>query len=255
MEEMELMMHLHLDNERQGPGSNEMTELVLELAFKLAGFDNSRSCRTADIGCGTGAQTITLAKSLKGEITAVDIFSGFLEKLQQRIQTEKESLTASVSCIEASMDNLPFKQEEFDIIWSEGAIYNIGFRKGLEYWKQFLKKGGILAVSEITWTTDRRPSELEEFWNGAYSEMDTASGKIKALEEAGYRILGHLMLPENCWTDKYYKPLLESHGPFLARFAGNGTAAGIVAADIREADMYNRYKNFYSYGFYIARKI
>ena len=29
------------------------------------------------------------------------------------------------------MDALPFENEELDLIWSEGAIYNIGFEKGV----------------------------------------------------------------------------------------------------------------------------
>ena len=31
MNEMELMMHLHLNNDRQGPGSEEMTRLALDI--------------------------------------------------------------------------------------------------------------------------------------------------------------------------------------------------------------------------------
>jgi hypothetical protein len=41
------------------------------------------------------------------------------------------------------MDDLPFKEEELDLIWSEGAIYNIGFEKGLREWRKYLKKMGI----------------------------------------------------------------------------------------------------------------
>ena len=46
------------------------------------------------------------------------------------------------------MDNLPFQNEELDLIWSEGAIYNIGFERGMNEWNKYLKKGGFIAVSE-----------------------------------------------------------------------------------------------------------
>lgn len=249
MDEMELMMHLHLNNKREGPGSEATTLLALQLA-QVA---RNHSYKIADIGCGTGAQTLTLAQSLQGEILAVDLFPEFLGKLEERLQGQ--TLTASVTSICASMDQLPFETDTLDLIWSEGAVYNMRFQKGVTYWKDFLKSGGILAVSEISWTTSQRPKELEEFWNGEYPEMDTASGKIKILENAGYKVLGHFMLPENCWIDNYYEPLLKSHPHFIKRFGHYDTAHKIVATDLQEVEFYQKYKDYYSYGFYIAQKL
>ena len=66
------------------------------------------------------------------------------------------------------MDNLPFQNEELDLIWSEGAIYNIGFERGMNEWNKYLKKGGFIAVSEASWFTSERPAEIEDFWMDAY---------------------------------------------------------------------------------------
>ena len=38
-----------------------------------------------------------------------------------------------VTGIVGSMENLPFRKEEFDLIWSEGAIDSIGFETGLTH--------------------------------------------------------------------------------------------------------------------------
>lgn len=62
------------------------------------------------------------------------------------------------------MDNLPFQDEELDLIWSEGAIYNIGFERGMYEWNRFLKKNGFIAVTEASWFTPERPAEIEDFW-------------------------------------------------------------------------------------------
>ena len=132
MDEKTLMMRLHLNNMRQGPGSDDATNLALN----MAGIDRSKFYRVADIGCGTRAQTIALAASLKGEIVAVDLFEEFLAKLEK--SCSGRALSASVSTVVASMDDLPFEREEFDIVWSEGAVYNMGFRKGVNYWKDFM---------------------------------------------------------------------------------------------------------------------
>ena len=249
MDEMELMMHLHRNNKRQGPGSEDATNL----AVTLAKIDREKSYKIADIGCGTGEQTISLAKMLKGNIIAVDLFEEFLEKLKE--DSKNENITAHIETLAASMDKLPFEKEEFDIIWSEGAVYNIGFKNGINYWKEFLKPRGILAVSELSWITNCRPKELEDFWNGEYAEMDTIAGKIKALEEAGYKVLGHFILPDDCWLDNYYNPLLDSHKDFMEKFGDNEVARVIVERDIQEADFYKKYKDYYSYGFYIAQKL
>ena len=44
---------------------------------------------------------------------------------------------------QASMECLPFKAAELDLIWSERAIYNIGFSEGIKLWKEYLKIGAI----------------------------------------------------------------------------------------------------------------
>ena len=236
MNEMELMMHLHLNNDRQGPGSEEMTRLALDIAR----VDKAACYRMADLGCGTGAQTLTLAQELQGEIVAVDLFETFLEKMQERIHNAH--LKASVTSLAAFIDHLPFAEGEFDIIWSEGAVYNIGFRKGAGYWKNFLKEGGILAVSELSWTTGSRPNELEQFWKEAYPEVDTVSNKIRVLEDLGYKVLGHFILPEYCWMENYYLPLLERHPSFMKEFGHLEVARNIVSMDKQEVDLLKRCK-------------
>jgi SAM-dependent methyltransferase len=60
-------------------------------------------------------------------------------------------------------DNLPFQNEEFDLIWCEGAIYNIGFERGLNEWRKYLKKDGFIAVTDASWTTEERPPEIENY--------------------------------------------------------------------------------------------
>ena len=73
--------------------------------------------------------------------------------------------------------------------------------------------------------------------------------------EAGYKVLGHFILPDDCWLDNYYNPLLDSHKDFMEKFGDNEVARVIVERDIQEADFYKKYKDYYSYGFYIAQKL
>lgn len=104
------------------------------------------------------------------------------------------------------MDHLPFQNEELDLIWSEGAIYNIGFERGMNEWNRFLKKNGFIAVTEVSWFTPERPAEIEDFWMDAYPEINTIPAKTAQMEKAGYIPTAHFILPEKCWTEHFYAP-------------------------------------------------
>ena len=142
---------------RQGPGSPEITQKAVSFINEL-----SDKARIADIGCGTGGQTMALANYTKGHITGIDLFPDFIEIFNRNaIEAHCED---RVKGIVGSMDALPFLEEELDLIWSEGAIYNIGFERGMNEWNKFLKKNGLIAVTEASWFTPERPSEIDDFW-------------------------------------------------------------------------------------------
>lgn len=248
MTELELIIDLHKNSERQGPGSENDTLRALD----LLNLSSGKSLKVADIGCGSGGQTISLAKNLNGQITAVDLFSEFLIELNEKSQ--KLGLTDKIVTLEKSMDDLPFKKNEFDLIWSEGAIYNIGFENGLKKWKDYLKVGGYLAVSEITWITHSRPKEIEEFWKAEYPEVDTASNKIRQLEKNGYSLVGYFYLSHDSWIETYYKPMQSRFKTFLKRNNNSKLAKKVVEDNQAEIEMYQKFKDYYSYGFYIARR-
>ncbi len=234
--------------ERQGPGSPEVT--VKALSF----IDNLTSkSHIADIGSGTGGQTIILAKNAPGNVTAIDLFPDFIDKLNTN--AVKYNLQQRLTGITGSMDNLPFREEELDLIWSEGAIYNIGFRRGLREWKKYLKKGGYIAVSEASWFTNERPAEIEKFWMDAYPEIDTISNNVAIMEKTGYIPVATFILPENCWTEHFYAPQVYAQELFLKKYAGNKTAEELIEYQRHETGLYRKYKDFYGYVFYIAKKI
>jgi cyclopropane fatty-acyl-phospholipid synthase-like methyltransferase len=249
MSDIELLIDFHVGAKRQGPGSD--TDTLKALGF--IGIDPKKPLTILDIGCGSGAQTLTLAQHLKGKITAVDLYPKFLDKLNERARSL--SLSDKIITLEKSMDDLPFSEEEFDIIWSEGAIYNIGFQNGIKKWKNYLKTGGCISVSEMTWKTKLRPREIEEYWNKEYPEIDTASAKIKILEENGFSPLGFFFLDANSWIDNYYNPIENRLEDFLIRHGNSEAAKAIVKSEKREIALFKKYNEYLSYGFYIAKKL
>ena len=245
----DLLIDLHKYNQRQGPGGNIETQLALQLTNLK---DSVQHLQIADIGCGTGASTMILAEQLtNASITAIDLFPEFLDILNQNIIAHK--MNEKIKTMATSMETLSFDKNSLDMIWSEGAIYNIGFSQGIAYFKSFLKPNGILAVSEITWLTNERPEEIEKYWHQAYPEIATASDKIKILENNGFVLKGYFPLPESCWIDNYYTPLENNYSRFLNKHHSK-EAQAIIENEKIEIALYKKYRHYVSYGFYIAQK-
>ena len=249
MDDYQLLIDLHKSGQRQGPGGDADTELALG----LTDLDRAAPLKIADIGCGTGASTLCLARLLNAQITAVDFLQDFLDVLEER--ATDAGLADRISTLCCSMDELPFEDDQFDVLWSEGAIYNIGFQKGVAAWRRYLKPGGVLVASEITWLTASRPAELQSHWDAEYPEIDVASAKIQVLEQHGYSPIGYFVLPESSWLDEYYHPMQARFDDFLRRHGNSDDARAIIDAEQVEIDLYEKHRDHISYGVYVARKL
>jgi ubiquinone/menaquinone biosynthesis C-methylase UbiE len=128
----------HSDIPRQGPGSAASTRRAFSLMNNLP-----KRPIILDIGCGTGMQTLELAHLSRGRVVALDNHQPFLDELRRR--AERAGLAGRVETVNGSMFSLDFGNYRFDtgspnyalhnlgylVIWSEGAIYLIGFERGL----------------------------------------------------------------------------------------------------------------------------
>lgn len=246
--EMGLLIETHIELERQGPGSLETTVKALNF------LDNpSKFSRVADIACGTGGQTMVLARNIAGNIIGIDISPDFIEVFNNN--AKKLNLHERVMGIVGSMDVLSFEKEEFDLIWSEGAIDNIGFEKGISYWRDFLKRAGYIAVSCPSWIADEYPDEVDKFWVDAGSSLDTVGHNVKIMQKAGYSFIAAFTLPEKDWFDGYFIPRTETEKAILKKYAGNKMVEDYIASSRQEVDLYSNYKQHYGYVFYIGKKI
>ncbi len=242
-----LIYDFFLAAERQGPGSPEAT-------LRALSFVNGLGERpfVADIGCGTGGQTMVLARHVPGSVTGIDLVPEFIDRFNRNAR--ELGLQDRVKGVVGSMDNLPFEPESLDLIWSEGAVYNIGFERGITEWRKFLKPGGYIAVSECVWLTESRPAEIHDYWMSGYPEIDSVARKTEQMRKAGYGDVSTFILPEECWTEHYYTPLSKLQRSFLDRHKGDRGAENLVESLRQEEDMYRKYKEFYGYAFFVARR-
>jgi len=243
----DLIVENHVGLERQGPGSSEMTVKALSFLDSL-----DKNSRVADLACGTGGQTMVLAQNISGNIIGVDICPDFINIFNDN--AKKINFQDRVNGIVGSMENLSFQKEEFDLIWSEGAIDNIGFEKGLNYWNGFLKKNGYIAVTCPSWFTDERPAEIENFWGDAGCGLDTIGNNISIMQNAGYNLVAAFTLPEICWTENYFIPREAAEKALLEKYTGNKTVETYIKDNKYEVELYSKYKQYYGYVFYVGKK-
>ncbi|MBL4556218.1 MAG: class I SAM-dependent methyltransferase [Rhodobacteraceae bacterium] len=101
MDDLQLLIDLHRDGARQGPGSDAATRL----AVTLSGLRGKPGLSVADIGCGTGASTLVLADELDARLTAVDFLPEFLQVLAAA--AARAGVADRITTLAASMDALP----------------------------------------------------------------------------------------------------------------------------------------------------
>ena len=244
----DLLIETHIGLERQGPGSPQTVNRALGFLGNLERF-----AQTADLGCGTGGQTMLLAERLPGKIVGLDLFPVFVDELNRKAAAK--NLGDRVKGMAGRMEDLPFSENQFDLIWSEGAVDNIGFRTGLAHWRRFLKKGGYVAVSSPSWLTKEQPRVVERFWSEAGSRLDTVQTNIEAMQDCGYAFVASFALEEECWTEHYFTPREAAIRRLLEKYDRSDTMKAYAELNRREVELYLRYNEHCGYVFYIGRAV
>jgi ubiquinone/menaquinone biosynthesis C-methylase UbiE len=243
----DFFFEIHKDLPREAPGDDASTAQAYALLPKLPDHP-----QVLDVGCGTGAQTLVLARLSGGQITAVDTHKPFLKALN--VKAAQQGLAGRISTLPISMKEMNFSMRSFDLIWSEGAIYIMGFDEGLREWKRLLKPGGCIAVTECSWFKPNPPEELRAFWEANYPAMRSVEDNLASIKRLGYQVLGWFALPESSWWDNYYHPLQQRVAALRAQYAHDAEAVRLLDTELEEIDLYQRYAEWYGYAFYVMHK-
>lgn len=227
-----------------GPGDNAHTLHVLHL------LPRKEFNIVVDIGCGTGRQTMVLAKELHTLVHAVDSYEPFLTELMQR--AKEAGLADLVQTHRMDMKDVAAVFHNTDLLWSEGAAYNIGFPNALTTWASAMNPGGFAAVSELSWLREQVPDPVREFFISGYPDMRSVQQNIDVAEGAGYRVLATHTLPRETWVEDYYdilapraKTLLDHPDPSVRDFA---------AETVREIKIFELSEDSYGYVFYLLQR-
>ena len=242
----EFFWTIHSGLPREGPGDNKSTRRAYRMLKDLP-----KNPRILDVGCGPGMQTVELAKLSGGQIVALDFHEPFLEQLKESVK--KAGVEDRVEAVKGDMRNMKFDDGSFDVIWSEGAIFIIGFEKGLREWRRLLNLGGYVVVSELSWLRQDAPQEAKDYMMQMYPVIKTIEGNVEIIRNSGYRLVGSFVLPSESWWDNYYTPIETKLPSLKARHKDNEEVLQVIACEETEIEMFRKYSDYYGYVFYIMQ--
>ena len=230
--------------EKLGPGGNAHTLHVLRLLPK------QQFRIIVDAGCGTGRQTVVLAKELGTLVHAVDAYEPFLHDLTQRVKGVGIEHLVHTHCMD--MQDIPAVFPHIDLLWSEGAAYNIGFANALTMWASAINQDGFVVVSELSWLRDQVPDGVREFFLSGYPAMQSLQQNLALAANAGYRVLTTYTLPKEAWVEGYYD-VLEPRAKALVDHP-DASVRDFAVETLKEIEIFLRSEESYGYVFYVLQR-
>ena len=246
MDRMDYFLELYGALPRGGPGDNASTRKAFEMMEHLP-----PEPRILDIGCGPGMQTVELLRLSGGTVVALDLLPQMIARVKKA--AESAGFADRLETVQADMNDMAFQPAGFDAIWSEGALYFIGFKKGLARVKEFVKPRGYVAVSEAVWLEPDPPQEVVDFWQ-EYPEIDSVEKKLEVISRLGYQNVNHFILPASSWTELYYNPLAKRVTEYAQRWTGIPEAEDVLAEARKELSVFAKHSRYYSYAFFVMRR-
>jgi DNA-binding transcriptional MerR regulator/predicted O-methyltransferase YrrM len=226
--------------ERWGPGSQNDT---LKALSKIPHSPET----VLEIGCGKGISSLILAEHTDAILTVIDNDPPAIAALKQI--TDQQNLSARLQPICASMTDLPFEGQQFEVIWAEASAYIMGVEKALTVWQKFLQPQGFMVISDLVWLNESPSKECQAFWQNEYPDMQTVAKRCQQMQQAGFEILHHFDLSQTSW-DNYIHPLKHRLNELKTELQDS-----VVLKDLNsELSIYDNYLGEFGYEFFILQK-
>ena len=231
---------------RQGPGNRACTQRALELCRDLPDEP-----AVLDLGCGAGGQTLHLAALTRGSIVALDSHAPSIERL--RTTVDAQGLSERVRPVVGDMADPGLPDGSFDLVWSEGALYNLGLERALAVCKKLLRPSGYVAFTDAVWRKDDPPPEIAASFED-YPTMGNVADALAVIDAAGLSVVGHFTLPDEAWWDDFYTPMERRIEVLRGKYAGDAEAIAVLDELADEPRRHRRYSEWYAYEFFVAQR-
>jgi len=233
---------------RQGPGNRATAERALGMCTELPARPE-----ILDLGCGVGGQTLHLAEFTQGRISAVDNHAPSIARLEATVASR--GLEERVTPIVGDMATVQLPAGSFDLIWSEGALYNLGLEVALARCRELLRPGGYLVFSDAVWLKAEPPEAVKLSFELDYPSMGWVSDVLARIASAGLDVIQHFRLPDQAWWEDFYTPMEARIEELQRMYASDVEALGILAGLAEEPKLHRSYSDYYGYEVFVARKL
>jgi len=147
--------------------------------------------RVLEIGCGSGAYTLEMARAVgaTGKVVALDIQPGMLEQLKNKLTRSENTDIRNVEPLLASAYQLPFQNGSFDAAFMITVLQEIPDKwRALAEVRRTLRPGGIVAVTEWLFDPDYplKQTTLRLLKEAGFENIDS-SGNLWTYTVRGYR--------------------------------------------------------------------
>jgi len=241
------LIELHGGLDRQGPGDIDFSKQMLSSVKRLL----PENPRIADIGCGSGIGALMLAELFQAQIKAVDFSRDFLD--QMMVSAKERGLESLIDPIECDMGALGWSEGSIDLLWSEGAAYNLTFEGALKAWRPFMSDGGIAVISELSYFSEPMPADVKEYWQNAYPAIATEVVNKARATASGFEVIDVQRLPSQAWWDNYYNPLISKMNEYKDQ--GNRAMDAVIRDTQQEIDFFEAHSDHYGYSFYLLKAV
>ncbi|MCA9649221.1 MAG: class I SAM-dependent methyltransferase [Myxococcales bacterium] len=243
---MEIFFEVYEPLPRQGPGSRASAARALALCRELPS-----SPRVLDLGCGAGGQTLHLAELSAGTIVAIDRHAPSIERL--RVAAAARGLGERIQARVGDIGRPSHEPESFDLLWSEGALYNIGIEEALRLYHEPLRRGGYFVLTEAVWRREDPPPEPRQSF-AEYAGMGWARDVVAKIDASPWSLVDHFTLPDSDWWDDFYTPMERRIAELRDRYEGDAEALAVLDEIAKEPEMHRQHSGYYGYELFVLRK-
>lgn len=158
--------------------------------------DINEQMTVVDIGAGYGGSARYLAGTFGCHVECLNLSE--VQNERNRNLNREQNLADLVGVTEGDFENLPYRDERFDIAWSQDAILHAGNRRRvLAEAARVLKSGGRLVYTDIMQTDDCPPGVLQPVLDRIHLEsLASPSFYRRTADELGFIEIGFEELTE-----------------------------------------------------------